>query len=182
MLEWIQNADWAVLDWIQDIFRCSFLDAVFPKLTLLGNIGIIWIIAGLVLVCHKKYRARGLMVWCGLLMGLLIGNIIIKNAVARPRPFHLDPSIRLLIKTPSEYSFPSGHTLSSFIAATVLSRSGNKIIVACAWVMAALIAFSRLYLQVHFPTDVLFGIVLGVAIGTLTCFVGERVDGKIRKI
>ena len=110
--------DWGILHWIQNTIVCPFLDAVVPKLTMLGNAGIIWILAGLALLCSKKYRRQGALVLMGLLAGLLVGNIVLKNLVARPRPCWLDPSVRLLIASPTDYSFPSGHTLSSTIAAT----------------------------------------------------------------
>ena len=110
--------DWGILHWIQNTIACPFLDAVVPKLTMLGNAGIIWILAGLALLCSKKYRRQGALVLMGLLAGLLVGNIVLKNLVARPRPCWLDPSVRLLIASPTDYSFPSGHTLSSTIAAT----------------------------------------------------------------
>lgn len=78
--------DWGILHWIQNTIACPFLDAVVPKLTMLGNAGIIWILAGLALLCSKKYRRQGALVLMGLLAGLLVGNIVLKNLVARPRP------------------------------------------------------------------------------------------------
>ena len=110
--------DWGILHWIQNNITCPFLDAVVPKLTMLGNAGIIWILAGVLLLCTKKYRRQGALVLMGLLAGLLVGNVVLKHLVARSRPCWLDPSVQLLIATPTDYSFPSGHTLSSTIAAT----------------------------------------------------------------
>jgi len=118
--------DWGILHWIQNTIACPFLDAVVPKLTMLGNAGIIWILAGLALLCSKKYRRQGALVLMGLLAGLLVGNIVLKNLVARPRPCWLDPSVRLLIASPTDYSFPSGHTLSSTIAATILTKTDRR--------------------------------------------------------
>lgn len=107
--------DWGILHWIQNNITCPFLDAVVPKLTMLGNAGIIWILAGVLLLCTKKYRRQGALVLMGLLVGLLVGNVALKHLVARSRPCWLDPSVQLLIATPTDYSFPSGHTLSSTI-------------------------------------------------------------------
>lgn len=102
----------------------------------------------------------------GLLVGLLVGNICLKNLVARARPCWIDPGVPLLIGNPADYSFPSGHTLSSVIAATILYDTDKRFGIP-AIILAVLIAFSRLYLYVHFPTDVLAAALLGVLIGKL---------------
>ena len=100
--------DWGILHWIQNNISCPFLDAVVPKLTMLGNAGIIWILAGVLLLCTKKYRRQGALVLMGLLAGLLVGNVALKHLVARSRPCWLDPFVQLLIATPTDYSFPLG--------------------------------------------------------------------------
>lgn len=172
--------DWDVLAWIQEFLKNDFLDWFMPRVTMLGDSGLIWILFGLVLVINKKYRKQGILVWIGLLLGLIFGNLILKNLVARPRPFELNPNIQLLIPKPSEYSFPSGHTLSSTIAATIITLTNKKF----GWVvipLALIISFSRLYLQVHFPTDIIGGIVMGVIIGTLTYFVGMKIINNSKK-
>ena len=87
--------DWGILHWIQNNISCPFLDAVVPKLTMLGNAGIIWILAGVLLLCTKKYRRQGALVLMGLLVGLLVGNVALKHLVARSRPCWLDPSVQL---------------------------------------------------------------------------------------
>lgn len=172
--------EFTFLNWIQENLRCDFLDWLVPKITVLGDSGIIWILIGLAMVISKKYRKQGVLVWIGLLMGLFFGNLIVKNLVARTRPFNINTDIQLLIPIPSEYSFPSGHTLSSTIAATIVTLTNKKF----GWIvipLAVLIAFSRLYLYVHFPTDILGGIVMGVVIGSLTYFVGKIVIEKMKK-
>ncbi|MDO4388969.1 MAG: phosphatase PAP2 family protein [Eubacteriales bacterium] len=163
MISWIQSLDWAVLDWIQHALSCGFLDTVMPWITRLGNGGFIWILAALLMISRKKYRRNGVMLLCGLLCGVLIGNLALKNLVARPRPCWLRPEFQLLLANPKDFSFPSGHTLSSVIAAGCLARTDRRF-GAAAIPLAALIAFSRLYLFVHFPSDVLASVVLGVAI------------------
>lgn len=170
--------DWGILHWIQNTIACPFLDAVVPKLTMLGNAGIIWILAGLALLCSKKYRRQGALVLMGLLAGLLVGNIVLKNLVARPRPCWLDPSVQLLIASPTDYSFPSGHTLSSTIAATILTKTDRRFGYA-AMPLAVLIALSRLYLYVHFPSDVLIAALLGLLISELTFRYGVRLLDKL---
>lgn len=166
--------DWIILEWIEKYIKSDFLDGVIPVVTGLGDSGLIWIIFGLILVLNKKYRRQGFLVWIGLLLGVVFGNVIIKNLVARPRPFVVDPSIQLLIEKPSEFSFPSGHTLSSTIAATILTMTNKKFGI-IAIPIAIAIAFSRLYLQVHYPTDILGGVVLGLIIGCLTYKIGMKI-------
>ena len=160
------SLDWSILHWIQNALVCPAMDFLMPKVTALGNGGAIWILAAGGLICTKKYRKQGVLLLGGLAVGLLVGNVILKNVVARPRPCWLDSSVRLLVASPADYSFPSGHTLSSVIGAVVLTRTNRRFGYA-AIPLAALIAFSRLYLYVHFPSDVLAGAILGVVIGTL---------------
>ena len=105
-------------------------------------------------------------------MGVLVGNVALKNLIARPRPCWVE-SVPLLIASPTDYSFPSGHTLSSAIAATILTKTDRRFGYA-AIPLAALIAFSRLYLYVHWPSDVLAGALLGILIGNLTFLRGGR--------
>ena len=172
--------DWGILHWIQNNISCPFLDAVVPKLTMLGNAGIIWILAGVLLLCTKKYRRQGALVLMGLLAGLLVGNVALKHLVARSRPCWLDPSVQLLIATPTDYSFPSGHTLSSTIAATILAKTDRRFGYA-AISLAVLIALSRLYLYVHFPSDVFAAALLGLLIGELTFRYGGKLLDKISR-
>ena len=106
-------------------------------------------------------------------VGVLVGNVCLKNLIARPRPCWLDSSVRLLIADPTDYSFPSGHTLSSVIGATILTKTDRRFGYA-AIPLAALIAFSRLYLYAHFPSDVLAAAVLGVMIGELAFYADRR--------
>ena len=169
--------DWTILNGIQEIFKCDFMDMIMPRLTALGDAGIIWIVIGVCMLISKKYRKTGLLVLTGLLMGLIIGNGIVKNLVARQRPCWLNPEFSLLIPNPSDFSFPSGHTQASCIAATVITMKHRKM----GWVvipLAAVIAFSRLYLYVHFPSDVLGGAVMGVAIGIATVMVAKNISKR----
>ena len=145
------SIDWSILHWIRDVLTCPFLDFLMPKLILLSNGGAVWLLA----------------------VGMLVGNVCLKNLIARPRPCWLDSSVRLLIADPTDYSFPSGHTLSSVIGATILTKTDRRFGYA-AIPLAALIAFSRLYLYVHFPSDVLAAAVLGVMIGELAFYADRR--------
>lgn len=174
----LELLDFYILDLIQNL-RCPFLDFFIPRVTALGNGGMIWILMSLIMCINKKYRKTGITVLAALLTGFIICNIIIKPLAARPRPCWIDTSVPILIDVPSDYSFPSGHTLSSFIAAFVLLFSGNRFGYA-AVVLAALIAFSRLYLYVHFPSDVLGGIFLAALISYVVLGVSNK-KFRIRK-
>lgn len=168
------NFDWSILHWIQDTLTCPALDFLMPKITALGNGGIVWLLATGGLICTKKYRKQGVLLLGGLAVGVLVGNVLLKNLIARPRPCWLDDSVQLLIAKPTDYSFPSGHTLSSVIGATVLTKTNRRFGYA-AIPLAALIAFSRLYLYVHFPSDVLAAAVLGMVIGEVSVRTGTHI-------
>lgn len=160
--------DLPILDWIAENMYCAFLDFVMPLITVLGNAGIFWILVAVFLLCIPKYRKVGLSVGAALIMGLLICNITLKPLVARIRPYdyqleYFGKTIELLIAAPHDFSFPSGHTLASFEAATALCIHSKKLGIP-AMILACLIAFSRLYLYVHYPTDVLFSVFLGLGI------------------
>jgi len=160
--------DLPILEWIAENLRCAFLDAVMPAVTVLGDSGIFWILLAIMLVCVPKYRKIGLTMGAAMLIGLLVCNITLKPLIARPRPYdyqltNFGKQIELLIPTLRDYSFPSGHTLASFESAIVLLIQNKKLGIP-ALILASLIAFSRLYLYVHYPTDVLFSVALGVGI------------------
>ena len=174
-MNFIENIDFSILFFIQENIRCAFLDVVMPFISMLCDNGEIWILIGIVLLFFKKYRKFGVFVLVAMLMGSLIGNEILKPIIARPRPCHLLSSLHdMLVKIPHSYSFPSGHTTSSVVAATVLMRA-NKKFGFFAVPLAFLIAFSRMYLFVHFPTDILGGTVLGVLVGFFTVTLGNKV-------
>lgn len=163
-----------ILDFIQEHFACAFSDGAAPILSLLAEKGILFIALALVLMCFRKTRRTGMEIGLALLVGVIFGNVVLKNIVARPRPYMIDPEIKLLVERLTDYSFPSGHALASFEVAGVLTVR-NKRFGIPALVVATLIAFSRLYLRVHFPTDVLGGILLGLGIAFLSC----RLIGKV---
>ena len=178
--EVVMSLDWNVLNWIQENLQCDFLDVFMSKFTLLGEMGIIWIAIAIGLLISKKHKKAGLLVLIGLLLGVIIGNGILKNLVMRSRPCWINTDFNLLIANPKDYSFPSGHALSSTIAATVITLYRKKwgIIVIP---ITALMAFSRLYLYVHFPTDILGGIVMGIIIGYVTYFCGNKIIDSVGK-
>jgi len=172
------NFDLPILDWIADNLRCGFLDFVMPLITKLGDAGIFWIAVAVLLLFIPKYRKIGLSMGAALLMGLLVCNLTLKPLIARIRPYDLQlerfgKTIQLLIATPHDFSFPSGHTIASFEGATVLLLMNKKLGIP-AMVLAALIAFSRMYLYVHYPTDVLASVVLGIGFAFLAKFLVQK--------
>ena len=168
----VTPTDLSILRFIRGHMRCGFLDWLMPIVTKLGDAGIIWIVIAVVFLFFKKTRRTGAAMGVAMLLGLAVGNGLLKNWIARPRPFdvigravHPD---QLLIDPPTDYSFPSGHTLSSFAAATAIYRD-HTLLGFIAYVVAGFIAFSRMYLYVHYPTDILGGVVLGILLGLLGC-------------
>lgn len=176
MLDWIQNIDWSVLHWIRDTLQCGALDVLMPIITMLGNGGCVWLLAAIAMLISKKYRRYGLAMLAGLAAGVLIGNLGMKNIFARPRPCWLE-TVTLLIASPTDYSFPSGHTLASVIGAYVVTAANRKFGI-IAIPLAALVAFSRLYLYVHFPSDVLASVVLGVVIAFVSVTLFDRLKKR----
>lgn len=158
------------------------LDLFFKTVTKLGDKGIFWIVIGLLLLISVKHRKMGACMLIALVLGFIFGNLIIKNAVMRSRPFWENSALQLIINSPHDYSFPSGHTLASFGAATAVfknKRNLGKIFL----VIAALIGFSRLYLSVHYPTDVIFGMALGIFFGNISPKIYDKfICGKFRQV
>ena len=171
------NLDWIILHGLRVLTTCPLLDFWMPRITALGNSGIVWVVAAIVLLCTKKYRRYGVMLLVGLAAALLLGNLALKNLFARPRPCWLDESVPLLIARPRDYSFPSGHTMAGAIGATILTAADRRF----GWAaipLAVLIAFSRIFLFVHYPTDVLAGILLGTLAALLTYFAAKAIQKR----
>ena len=171
--------DLPILDWIAANIWCPVLDVVMPIITMFGDAGIFWIAVSVLFMITKKHRKTGIGMALALVMGLLICNIWLKPTVARIRPYDFQmeyfmKEIPLLAGTMHDFSFPSGHTIASFEGAVVILLNNKKLGIA-AVILAVLIAFSRLYLYVHYPTDVLFSIVLG----TIFAFIGNYLAQKI---
>ena len=137
------------------------------SITKLGDAGIFWIILTLLFLIIPKMRKTGIIMAAALIMDLLICNVAVKNLVARTRPYDVNTSVQLLVAKLHDYSFPSGHTAASFASVTALYLAGERKLWKPALVLACLIAVSRLYLYVHYPTDVLGGVVIGIIAGYL---------------
>lgn len=181
MLETLLNLDGGFLLFLQENVRSPILNSIMIFITTLGDGGFIWIVATIALLIPKKTRKVGVMSAVALLGSLIINNNLIKNLVKRPRPFVTFTDIRILIPTPSEFSFPSGHTSSSFAAAAVFYRFLPKKLGIPAVVLAGLIGFSRLYVGVHYPTDVIAGVLMGILLSYMAQYAVEFCMGKLKK-
>lgn len=165
-----------ILHAIQEL-HTDWLNAIMIFVSTLGNAGMIWIALSIALAIPKRTRACGLTMMGAMALSFLLGNLFLKNVIARPRPFMADSSVTLLIPQPGEYSFPSGHTLNSVTAATVIFLYFKKAGI-IALLFAGVIAFSRLYLFVHYPTDILGGILLGIVDAVLAYKVAQIIKRK----
>lgn len=168
----IQKWDERILAFIQRNMHCAFLDALMPIISALGNFGGVWLLTGLAFLITPHYRANGIVLLAMLTLGVLVGNVTIKPFVARLRPCHRYPDWPLLVNRPKDYSFPSCHTLAAFISVPILLWT-NPLIGIIGLCVAVLIAFSRMYLFVHYPSDVLAAILIGLTmpVGILLIFV-----------
>lgn len=170
----IQNMDNNILQFIQINMRSSIMDKIMSLITGLGNGLTIWMLIGVILVISKKYRRYGIMVIISLVLCFIVGNLSLKPLVARVRPFDVKPLLDgLLIIPPSDFSFPSGHTMCSFAPSIVIFYM-NKKIGFFALILSSLIGFSRLYLYVHYPSDVLCGMIIGIFIGNISIIIFNK--------
>lgn len=161
---------------IQNI-HTPILDKIMVALSTLGNAGIFWIVLSVILLIPKKYRKCGFQMMLSMALCYIVGNLILKNLIARDRPCWIDPSVQLLVKSPWDYSFPSGHSMNGFTASVAMLCNDRKIGIP-AVILAAFIAFSRLYNFVHFPTDVIAGIVIGIVMALLVNYFMKRKENK----
>ncbi len=172
-----ENFDLPILAWIAEHLRTAFGDAVMPVVTLLGDAGIFWIALAVILLFIPKYRKVGLGMGAALVIGLLVCNVAMKPLFGRIRPYDYLAEkgilVDLLISAQHDFSFPSGHTIASFEAATVLMIHDRKLGIP-ALILASVIAFSRLYLYVHYPTDVIASVFLGIGIAFLGNFLVQK--------
>ena len=167
-----------ILLFIQEYIRNPITDPIFKFITSLGNGGFIWILCTILLLLFKKTRKIGFMCAVVLLASLVLNNLILKNLIARARPYDMIQGLKILVEAPTDFSFPSGHTASSFAAATVLFLTVPKKYGIPALVLAALMGFSRLYIGVHYPTDVLAGLISGVLIAIVTVIAFKKLCRK----
>lgn len=170
MLDTIIQFESSILLWIQEVIRQPVLTPIIKFITSLGNHGLIWIAITVCLLLFKKTRKVGVMSAIALMGSLIVNNMILKNLVARIRPYEVIDGLERIIEKQKDLSFPSGHSGSSLAAGVVLFRNLPKRFGIPALILAILIALSRLYVGVHYPTDVLVGILDGILLAILSEF------------
>ncbi len=166
--------EFAILDLIREYLSCPLLDSVMKFITFSGDAGRIWILTGVILLFFEKTRKIGIAVCLALIFNFVVTNITLKPLIARTRPFDLAEGIKLITDKPTDFSFPSGHSSASF-AASVAIFCNNKKYGTFALILALLIAFSRLYLYLHFPSDVLAGSIIGSVCGYISYLIIKRI-------
>ena len=172
MLNFLKIIDNKGLKYISEKCKNRTFDRIMPIITMMGNLGVIWLIISILMLLKVEDRIIGISVILALILTTIIGEGIIKHIVKRNRPFQ-NYEDELLINKPITYSFPSGHTASSFAALAVFFQMNGKLGLIMSPI-ATLIAFSRIYLKVHYPTDVIFGIFLGITCGvSVVSFLGK---------
>ncbi len=173
--------DWELdlLHWFQSIHN-TVLDWLVPKITMLGNAGWFWIVVTLLLLVLPLNRKMGVQAAISLILTVIICNIILKPSIMRCRPCWLEPEVQLLVKVPHDYSFPSGHSNASFAVATAIFTRNKKLGIP-ALILAAAIAISRLYVFVHWPTDVLVGTLTGICGGIISYFIVNYIYKKLKR-
>ncbi len=173
-MEIIQQADQWIFNFINLHPHNLIADNIMIFCSKLGNWGSIWLVVAIIMLFNKKYRRFGIMALCVLLLSTLIAENLMKPLIARPRPFITDPTLSLLITAPHGFSFPSGHAMSAFAAATIFYYAHHRLGV-CAYILAALIAFSRLYLNLHYPSDIICGAIFGALLALLVLAIGKHI-------
>lgn len=180
------NWEFDLLYWFQSIHN-PILDKIVVVITSLGNAGIFWILLTLVMLIVCKDKKVAWTSALALLFSLLVINIFLKNIVMRARPCWIDDTIPLLVKNPKDYSFPSGHSSASFASAvSIVQYARYRKQGIAAVILAALIAVSRMYVFVHFPTDVFVGTILGIIeailAGIIIRFIYRKIEEKKTRV
>ena len=172
--------EFQILDFIQEHIRCGFLDAILPWITYLGS-GYVILVIAIALIAIKKTRKIGIESMVSFLIMLIVLNLILKNLVARDRPCWSNDTIDMLVKVPKDYSFPSGHSAVAAIMAIIVTANNKKAGIPVI-ILALTVMFSRLYLYVHFPTDVLAGALIGFAIAFSVLLAERKIANKENNI
>ncbi len=176
--------EFVILDFIQKYLKSDIMDQIMIFITRLGDGGMIWIVLTAVLLLIPKMRKVGIVLAVSLIFDLILCNFLVKPFFARTRPYDINTAIQLLIGRQVDYSFPSGHTAAGITCVSGLYLTKQRLLWKMALCLAILIAFSRMYLYVHFPTDIVGGIILGAVCGILGYYTvnvlskGQKVKNK----
>ena len=170
--------DGQILLFIQDYIRNPVCDVFFKNITHLGDSGIFWVLLTTVFLCFKQTRKAGIYSFCALMLSLIVNNLILKNLIGRVRPYEVVEGLQCIVGLAHDASFPSGHTGASFASAVSIYWQIPKKFAIFFIVVASLIAFSRLYVGIHYPTDVFGGLVTGIGIGLIVNMIGNKIAVK----
>lgn len=175
MISAVAAWDASVLLWVQDHVRTALGDWIIPLWSSLGNTGALWIVLSLLLLCFRRTRRAGALALGGMFINLLVVNGAIKHIVARPRPWLVVEGLEVLLFEPDPNSFPSGHTSAAFaFAAALCCELRIPWVRVLAVAAAAFMGWSRIYVAVHFPSDVVTGALIGVLCGLLAVWLYRR--------
>lgn len=177
-MDFLIQLDGNILLFIQEYIRRDWMESFWIFITSLGDTGWFWLAASALMLIPRKTRIIGITAILAVVIGALLTNVTLKTLVARTRPYEVVEGLRLLIEKPHDYSFPSGHTCASFAAALVYYRMLPKKWGIAAVVLASLIAFSRMYLGVHYPSDILAGLVIGAFSAWTAACITAYISGK----
>lgn len=177
-MDWLITLDANILLWIQTHLRKEILTPIMLFITNLGNSGWFWLILLAILLFFTKYRKAALTGVIAVLIGFIITNLCIKNIVARTRPYEVIEGLQYLGIRPHDFSFPSGHSTCSMAASVALLEGLPKKAGIPLFILALFICFSRLYVGVHYPTDVLAGALIGSAAAVAAIFLVRRKQGS----
>ena len=178
----LQPVDLAVLNFMYNTFHCAFMDKFMVLVNYLAYQGIIWIILGVTLLFFKRTRVIGFAFLIALTLSFLIGDVGLKHFIMRSRPFIDNPDFILKVSVPSGSSFPSTHSAFAAAIATVAIAKLNKLGRIPLICMAITIIFSRLYNYLHYPSDVVAGILLGVACGLAALLIAGKFENKQKTV
>jgi len=181
MLDLICSLDAKIILWIQENLRNPILSSIFITITKTGDAGFLFIVLGSLLLCFSRTRKTGAVFLLALVLNFILNTLILKNIFARPRPFQSLEMLSTLVPSPPGFSFPSGHTSSAFSCMVTLFFTGKKF-APYALIYSILMGFSRVYVGVHYPSDVIIGALVGVVCAYLSVFVSNAYEKRFKAL
>lgn len=176
----ITEIDVQIMLWIQENMRSEMMDTIMRFVTWIGDWMLLWSIILIVILVWKKQERSAKLITLSLALSFLFNQVVLKNIVRRHRPFVDHSTLQPLIEKPSSFSFPSSHSATSFAVASAIHWCKIKGYI-FGYVLAILIAFSRVYLNVHYPSDILVGAVVGIVSTMIAERILKQVEARVNK-